>query len=204
MMWGPAGFVPGDPACTNFQLGISFAVMAEAPFPVEYAVLGLLARGPKHGYELKKDIERELRPIWRIATSRLYLALARLENAGLIRGEPRSAGGRARRVYRLTPEGTEELWEWLCCPVPTLRDLRVEFLAKIHFLWELAPEEVPRLIAAEIRALEELREKLRGEGILTGNSAMAEYVREFRLGQIEAALSWLARMRERFSEEVRG
>ncbi len=175
--------------------------MAEAPFPVEFAVLGLLARGPRHGYELKKEIERSLRPIWRIATSRLYLALSRLENAGLIRGEPQSTGGRARRVYRLTQAGEERLWEWLRSPVPALRDLRVEFLAKVHFLLELAPAEIPGLIAAEIEALEALRDRLRREE-LPADSPIAECVRGFRLGQVDAALAWLRRLAERFSAEV--
>ncbi len=176
--------------------------MAEAPFPVEFAVLGLLARGPRHGYELKKEIERELRPIWHIATSRLYLALARLEHAGLIRGEPQNTGGRARRVYRLTADGEGRLWEWLRSPVPALRDLRVEFLAKIHFLLELAPAEVPSLIAAEIEALERLRDRLAHEDPPCAGSPIAECVRGFRLGQVDAALAWLRALQGKFSVEV--
>lgn len=176
--------------------------MAEAPFPVEYAVLGLLAQGPKHGYELKREVERELRPIWHIATSRLYLALSRLEHSGLIRGEPQTASGRARRVYRLTPEGAASLREWLRRPVPSLRDLRVEFLAKIHFLLKLDPREIAPLIESEIGALRELAQKIRDEAPPQGDHAMWECVRDFRLGQIEAALGWLDRMRRKFSEEV--
>ncbi|NOX44197.1 MAG: PadR family transcriptional regulator [Caldiserica bacterium] len=176
--------------------------MAEAPFPVEFVVLGLLARGPRHGYELKKEIEHELWPIWHIATSRLYLALARLERAGLIRGESRSTGGRARRVYRLTAAGEERLWEWLRSPVPALRDLRVEFLAKIYFLLELSPGEVPGLIAAEIEALERLRDKLQHEELPYAGSPIAECVRGFRLGQVDAALAWLRTLQGKFSEEV--
>lgn len=176
--------------------------MAVAPFPVEYAVLGLLASGPKHGYELKRELERELRPIWRIATSRLYLALSRLENSGLIRGEPQITSGRARRIYHLTPLGEERLREWLKTPVPSLRDLRVEFLAKLHFLLKLAPREIPPLIDAEIRAMRDLAERIRDED--QGDRAMLEWVKDFRLGQIEAAQEWLERMRRRFTEEVEG
>ncbi len=164
--------------------------------------MGLLARGPRHGYELKKEIERSLRPIWHIATSRLYLALARLENEGLIRGEPQSTGGRSRRVYRLTEAGKGKLWEWLRSPVPALRDLRVEFLAKIYFLLELAPTEVPGLIAAEIDTLERLLDRLqRGEPPYAG-SPIAECVRGFRLGQVDAALTWLRTLQGKFSKEV--
>ncbi len=178
--------------------------MAEAPFPVEYAVLGFLAQGSRHGYELKKEIEAKFRPIWHIATSRLYLALARLENQGLIHGKPQSTGGRARRVYRLTEAGWDRLWEWLRRPVPTLRDLRVEFLAKLYFLQELAPAEIPGLIANEMRSLEELKARFLDEDFLLADFTIAECVREFRLGQIEAALAWLERLKERFSQEVKG
>lgn len=178
--------------------------MAGEAFPVEYAVLGLLAQGPRHGYRLKKEIERDLRPIWRIATSRLYLALSRLEGRGLIRGDPRPSGGRARRVYRLTPAGREALWEWLRRPVPAPRDLRVEFLAKLYFLRRLSPEEIPALIRAEIRALMALRDGLLRDEAPPMDTTMWEYIREFRLGQIEAALGWLEHLAERLPQEVKG
>jgi len=178
--------------------------MSEAPFPVEYAVLGLLAQGPKHGYELKREIERKLRPIWRIATSRLYLALSRLEHSGLIQGEPQVTKGRARRVYRLTPEGERRLWEWLRRPVPALRDLRVEFLAKLYFLLKLDPHGIPPLIEAEIDALKNLAREIRRQEPPQEDPSMWKCVRDFRLGQIEAALKWLRRTGKEFSREVRG
>lgn len=181
------------------NLEYPWLTMPGASFPVEYAVLGFLVQGPKHGYELKKEIERELRPIWHIATSRLYLTLSRLENRGLVRGEPHSQGGRARRVYRITESGKTEFLKWLHKPVQAFRDLRVEFLAKIYFLRRLDPASIPKLVEAQLDVLRDLK------GILEETNpkgSILECVREFRLGQVEAAIEWLEGLLEKCLKEV--
>ena len=182
------------------KLEYPWPAMAEAPFPVEYAVLGLLSLGPKHGYELKKEIENDLRPFWHIATSRLYLALARLENKGLISGEPQSHGGRARRVYYITEAGRRELLRWLHEPVRAFRDLRVEFLAKIYFLRKLDPSSIPDLARAQLDVLRGMREKLLVSQV--AGDPLLECAREFRLGMVEAAIRWLEELPDRCLREV--
>lgn len=67
-----------------------------------------LARGPRHGYAMQKDIEVEFGI--HLGPGTLYGAIARLESRGLIRVT--SAGAR-RRPYELTEDGRRELRERL-------------------------------------------------------------------------------------------
>jgi len=75
-------------------------------------VLRILADGPKHGYEILKEIERVTGGKWRPAAGTLYPLLEQLRNEGLIEVERVDEGGvRGGRkiVYRLSSHGWREL-----------------------------------------------------------------------------------------------
>jgi PadR family transcriptional regulator, regulatory protein AphA len=76
-------------------------------------VLGLLAHGPRSGYDIKTVVDRSTRFFWAASYGQIYPELRRLEREGLVEGEQAPRGGRDRRVYTLTPAGKEALIEWL-------------------------------------------------------------------------------------------
>jgi len=90
--------------------------------PVAHALLGLLARGERHGYELRRELERELGPDWRIDFGQLYRVLARMERAGWVRVRRQvTAGGPARKVRAITASGRRELTSWSGRPTAPAR-----------------------------------------------------------------------------------
>jgi len=104
----------------------------------EYAVLGLLAEGPTHGFA----ISRELAPsgeVGRVLTVRrplTYRALDRLVVNGLatpVHSEP-GDGGPQRLVHKATPAGKRRLKQFLGEPVRHVRDMRIEFQLKLILL----------------------------------------------------------------------
>ena len=84
--------------------------MGNAVTPV---ILGLLAIGPRSGYEIKATVDRSTRFFWAASYGQIYPELRRLEREGLIEGENAPTGARSRRVYRLTKAGRKELESWL-------------------------------------------------------------------------------------------
>jgi PadR family transcriptional regulator len=73
-------------------------------------VLGLLDEGPRHGYEIAKQIEARSNGTIRFQMASLYPLLYRLERRGWIEGRWRErTAGRRRREYRVTPEGRRVL-----------------------------------------------------------------------------------------------
>lgn len=101
----------------------------------EWAVLGVLVDGPRHGY----DIAAELRPgtpigdTWRLTRQLVYRALERLVALGLAeprRTEPSDAGP-PRTIFGATRRGRAALRTWLTAPVEHLRDVRNAFLLKL-------------------------------------------------------------------------
>ncbi len=77
----------------------------------ETALLGLLAEGPKHAYQIEKDVEFRAMRIWTdLSMSSIYKLLNRLEAEGLVASAmEQSDSNKLRRVYKLTETGEKAL-----------------------------------------------------------------------------------------------
>ena len=72
---------------------------------VRIAILSLLSEGPKHGYELMKELEARSGGSYKVSAGTMYPSLAQLEDEGMIVSEQKEG----RRVYQLTDLGRKEL-----------------------------------------------------------------------------------------------
>ncbi|MBV9120855.1 MAG: EF2563 family selenium-dependent molybdenum hydroxylase system protein, partial [Chloroflexi bacterium] len=103
----------------------------------EFALLGLLAQRPAHGYDLSRLLApgTELGSVFRLGLSQLYASLTKLETHGLITDAAPEAvtSARGKRVYQLTDSGRRQFEDWLRRPVPGSRYIRPDFLVKLYF-----------------------------------------------------------------------
>jgi PadR family transcriptional regulator AphA len=160
----------------------------------EYVVLGFLALGSSHGYEIHQLIRSQLRHVWRLSLSQVYNVLSRMERQGLVEGELKRQENRPdRTLFHITPEGRERFDAWLNTPIgPSVRAMRMAFIAKLFFSSLLADGEADRRIQdqeAEIRrGLERLRRELDplGQGQLYSCLSL-----QLRISQLECLLLWL-------------
>ena len=123
-------------------------------------VLGLLALGPRSGYDIKATVDRSTRFFWAASYGQIYPELRRLEAEGLIAGEDAPTGGRGRRVYELTGAGRKALEEWLLGPSTTI-EYRDESLLRLFFADALPRQQALGLLEARKRGHEEYLEVLR-------------------------------------------
>ena len=72
-------------------------------------ILAVLAAEPAHGYAVIEELKRRSAGAFALPEGTVYPALHRLERAGLLSSSWSEAGGRRRRVYRLTSAGRREL-----------------------------------------------------------------------------------------------
>ena len=77
----------------------------------EAALLGLLSEGPKHPYQLEKDVQQRSMRVWTdLSMSSIYKLLRKLERDKLVKSKAEiSAGNRTRKTYRLTAAGAKSL-----------------------------------------------------------------------------------------------
>jgi DNA-binding PadR family transcriptional regulator len=69
------------------------------------AILSLLSEGPKHGYQLMKEMQERSGGVYRASAGSVYPTLQQLEDEGMVVAEMQSG----RRVFQLTAEGRMEL-----------------------------------------------------------------------------------------------
>jgi molybdate-binding protein/DNA-binding PadR family transcriptional regulator len=115
-----------------------------------HALLGLLVQGERYGYELKRAIEQEFTPFWRINFAQLYRSLAKMTQQGWIKVRLESGSdGPDRKMYTLTPRGRHAFETWLQEPSIS----RDEFFIKLR-LANTAGIALDQPIAEQRRALE--------------------------------------------------
>lgn len=123
-------------------------------------VLGMLALGPRSGYDIKAAVDRSTRFFWAGSYGQIYPELRRLEAEGLIAGEDASTGSRSRRVYEITDDGRKALEDWLLGESVTI-ELRDESLLRLFFSDALPREQALGLLEARKRGHEEYLDVLR-------------------------------------------
>lgn len=123
----------------------------------EWAVLGLLAEHPSHGFALTKELgpHGTVGRVWSLRTPLVYRALSSLVAKGLAApsGSERSDVGPQRQLVTITPEGRGLLGEWLAAPVRHVRDVRSLLMLKLA-LAERLGHDVSPLLDAQRRSLE--------------------------------------------------
>lgn len=129
----------------------------------EWVVLALLAEGPAHGFALARELEAgsDLGRILTVRRPLVYRALDRVVTAGLAEPhhtEPGTAGPN-RTVHVVTTTGRRAVRRWLDRPVDHVRDLRIEFLAKLR-LRARSGRDPAELVVAQRRALADTLEGL--------------------------------------------
>jgi len=72
---------------------------------IRLAILSLLNEGPKHGYQIMKEISERSKGVYRASAGSIYPTLQQLEDEGLIEASQQNG----RRVYSLTVAGQAEL-----------------------------------------------------------------------------------------------
>lgn len=168
-------------------------------FPGEYAALGLLAAEPSHGYELHgRWLASPLAEVLPLEQSVLYGYLRTLDQRGLLDWEERRVGNRPpRKIFQPSELGEEFLRAWVRTPVLRLREVRLDFLLKLHVLTLLDPRMRASLVERQIAVCENLRDQARGVAAAEPDStAFTALFESSRAASAEAALVWLLRYRD--------
>jgi DNA-binding PadR family transcriptional regulator len=122
---------------------------------VALTTLALLSEQPCHPYEIQRLL-RERHKSYAVGKTRtLYRAIEELEAAGYIEPLETSREGRRpeRTVYRITPEGSEELENWLADMLSTPVDETPVFRVAVGLLGYIKQERAEAALAARVVTL---------------------------------------------------
>ncbi|WP_030166026.1 MULTISPECIES: PadR family transcriptional regulator [Actinomycetes] len=123
---------------------------------LELAILGFLANGPLHGYELRRRVAQLTGYSRPVSDGSLYPALKRLAKTGLLERHTEPGAGAARQVFTLSEAGHEEMLRRLRAPAdPEITDFTKfsTILAFLSFLPEVDDQHA--VLRRRLRFLEE-------------------------------------------------
>ena len=122
---------------------------------VALTTLGLLSEQPCHPYEIQRLLKQRHKSYAVGKTRTLYRAIEELEAAGYIEPLETSREGRRpeRTVYRITPEGSEELENWLAELLSTPVDETPVFRVAVGLLGYITQERAEAALATRIVSL---------------------------------------------------
>ncbi len=167
---------------------------------VTWAVLGLIALGPRSGYDIKRAVDRSIRHFWAASYGQIYPELKRLEEAGWIVGDDAPRGGRARRVYRITDAGTQALRGWFAGR-ETRIEMRDESLLRLFFADALPRDYALGLLAGRREGYRQMLEYLKSLDDGTGpDPPFVDLVYRWGLDYCEWGIEWCDRQELRLRQ----
>ncbi|GIO45681.1 PadR family transcriptional regulator [Paenibacillus azoreducens] len=131
---------------------------------IQYTLLGLLAREPLSGYEMKQQINNRIAHFYKINNNQLYPSLSKLEDAGFIELQAieQDSYRPPRKIYRITTSGIDALKAWVL-ELPEIGD-HDTFLLKQYSAWLVRPDALIGLLEKNKeqheRTLEDYKEKI--------------------------------------------
>ncbi|MGB0410873.1 MAG: PadR family transcriptional regulator [Pikeienuella sp.] len=123
---------------------------------LSHQVLGVLARQPRSGYDIVKQLEN-FRPA---KTSQVYPTLATLEDLGLVASQDVEQTSRPnKRLYTVTDKGRQQLISWIGTEpdVPYNRD---DFLTMAYSAWLQTPAETIAMFEVRLSKLDRVIEQV--------------------------------------------
>ena len=168
----------------------------------KYILLGTLMSGSKHGYEILRFLETEMKSTWYVSSSQLYTLLKKIEQEGLLQSEvEKQETLPLRRIFSLTNSGEKLFLDWVHSPTEHVRDFRTEFMAKIFFFYRLGLKGGPELIKAQVQVLEDLRGKIKSKQ-KKEKDPYNRLVLGSKLATIQTWLQWLGIQAMSFMRKV--
>jgi DNA-binding PadR family transcriptional regulator len=168
---------------------------------LKFALLGLLAQEPRHGYDLKNAFEAMLGGTWPLNIGQVYTTLSRLERDGLVDSEVVEQELLPdRKVYAITEKGREGLAQWLQLPASDSIRLKDEFFIKILVHQLVGSKDALPLIRKQVQIyMQKMAQliSLRSDSSLDPATIL---LIDGAILHLEADLRWLELCEERLKE----
>ncbi len=131
------------------------------PNTQKLTILGILKQRPRHGYEIKKIIKKELGIFASLENKSIYYPLKMMEKRGLIKKNTARESGRIERhIYSLTSRGSKEFLKLAMEALLSQKRPFIDIDTPLYFLPYLEKKKVFAHLRLKKRFLEKVKKWL--------------------------------------------
>ncbi|SNT26341.1 DNA-binding transcriptional regulator, PadR family [Asanoa hainanensis] len=167
-----------------------------------HVLLGLLAGGPMHGYELKRSHDQRLPQAKPVAFGQVYATIGRLQRDGLVTTAGHDQeGGPERTSFEITEAGRKRLDDWLGETEPPAPYVTSTLFAKVAVAVLVSGADRARdyLVAQRAAHMERLR-ALTAVKTDPASSLGEVVAADYAILHLDADLRWVSNTLERVAD----
>ncbi|NMC28901.1 MAG: PadR family transcriptional regulator [Pelolinea sp.] len=167
---------------------------------IHFIILGILADGPKHGYQIHKELNdpEGIGAVWKIKITNIYGLLDVLEKGEAIMPSTKIMDDISyppKKYFEITEKGKDLFQSWVRGPVNHGREIRQVFLSKLFFAHKESPQIAHQLICDQIRECNQWVEHTSSQPV--PESEFVGIVNSFRSMQIKSYINWLEELKNK-------
>lgn len=163
----------------------------------ELLFLGLLKDGPKHGYEIKRQIEEELFPFVGLKIKSIYYPLKKMEKLGLIKKDVGREGKWPEKyVYSLTAKGGKIFDHLIMDSFLSIERPYFNIDLSLYFLQYVDEKIAKRQLRGRVLFLRRIQRELKAfkKGMKKKSQKHLEVILDHDLDLVEAEINSITRL----------
>ncbi len=166
---------------------------------IHFIILGILSDGPKHGYQIHKQINdpEGIGAVWKIKITNIYGLIDVLEKKGCIVPSKQQMDDTSyppKKYFEINDKGKELFQTWSHEPVKHGREIRQVFLSKLYFANKEGKEKAHQLILDQIKECHQWLTNF--EQLPEDVTEFIKTVHSFRLSQMKSYITWLEELKK--------
>jgi len=159
---------------------------------IELLILIQIEKGPRHGYEIKKQIQHDIGYLTDINHNMLYPTLRRFAEEGLVTKRLNEQAGRPNQtIYELTKLGEKKITELVNRFSEKEAKSQVEFLIRVSLFHHITAENQLRILSLRRQQLDTLEADLLQRQEQREPDTFREEVLNLSLAQITGEKTWI-------------
>jgi DNA-binding PadR family transcriptional regulator len=159
---------------------------------IELLILIQIEKGPKHGYEIKKEIQKDLGYLMDVNHNLLYPTLRRFTEEGLISKKRNEQEGRPNQyVYEITEAGKAKIADLINAFTEKDAKHQIEFMIRVSLFHHISQENRLRILNMRKKDLEALFADIKQRQDNCADGMYRSEVLQYSLSQVNGEIMWI-------------
>ncbi|MDH6675151.1 DNA-binding PadR family transcriptional regulator [Paenibacillus sp. LBL] len=162
---------------------------------IELLILIQIEMAPKHGYEIKKEIQRDLGYLTDVNHNMLYPTLRRFTEQGLITKKINEQDGKPNQfVYEITEAGKTKITDLINAFSEKDAKHQIEFLIRVSLFQRISRDNQLRILNMRKKDLEALWEDLKKREGKHVDDGYRNEVLQVSISQVKGEMLWIDKL----------